>query len=78
MNHGYLTKPTNGPSLPSTVDAGRRLGSVEMVSEIRQLEAPKPPEAIATQANHVALPHIDGLIPRGIERRANGAVRLAK
>jgi two-component system nitrate/nitrite response regulator NarL len=79
MNNGYLARPTNGAGLSSTVDAGRRLpSSGKMVSEIMQAEASKPAAAIASQVNHVALPHIDGLLPKGIERRANGAMPLTK
>jgi DNA-binding NarL/FixJ family response regulator len=79
MNNGCLAGPGNGCGLPSTVDTSARLAkSFEVISEIKQIEASDPPRMITSQANHVGVPRIDGLIRKSISRRTNGTARLGK
>ena len=79
MNNGSLARPGNGCALPSTVDTSARLAkSLEVLSEIKQIEAPDPLRMITSEANHVGVPRIDGLIRKSISRRANGTARLGK
>jgi DNA-binding NarL/FixJ family response regulator len=73
MNNGSLVRPTNGDSntceqLPS---------SIEMVSDIKQIEGPEHLEAIDHQASHVKVPGIS-LMRKNISRRPNAVVRLGK
>jgi DNA-binding NarL/FixJ family response regulator len=79
MNNGCLAGPRNGCALPSTVDTSARLAkSFEVISEIKQIEASDPPAMITSEANHVGVPRIDGLIRKSISRRTNGTARLGK
>jgi hypothetical protein len=79
MNNGSLARPGNGCALPSTVDTSARLAkSLEVLSEIKQIEAPDPLRMITSEANHVGVPRIDGLIRKSISRRTNGTARLGK
>ena len=79
MNNGRLARPGNGCALPSTVDTSARLAkSFEAISEIKQIEASDPPGMITSEANHVGVPRIDGLIRKSISPRTNGMARLGK
>src|SRR6202048_3236267 len=79
MNNGCLAGPGNGCALPSTVDTSVRLAkSFEVISESKQIEASDPPRMITSQASHVGVPRIDGLIRKSISRRTNGTARLGK
>ena len=79
MNNGSLARPGNGCALPSSVDTSARLAkSLEVLSEIKQIEAPDPLRMITSEANHVGVPRIDGLIRKSISRRTNGTARLGK
>jgi len=77
MNNGSLARPEKSCALPSTVDTSRRFAkSIEMISEIKQIEASDPLVLINSQANHVGVPRIDRLIRKSINRRTNGTTRL--
>ena len=77
MNNGSLARPEKNCALPSTVDTSRRFAkSIEMISEIKQIEASDPLVLINSQANHVGVPRIDRLIRKSINRRTNGTTRL--
>jgi DNA-binding NarL/FixJ family response regulator len=79
MNNGSMASPSKSCALPSTVDTGRRFAKpIEVISEIKQLEASNPLEVINPQANHADVPRIDRLIRKGINRRTNGTTRLGK
>jgi DNA-binding NarL/FixJ family response regulator len=79
MNNGSLARPATSCALPAAVDTGRRFAKpLEMVSEMKQIEASNPLEAINPQANHVGVPRIDRLIRKSINRRTNGTTRLGK
>src|SRR5216684_2001256 len=79
MNNGCLAGQGNGCALPSTVDTSARLAkSFEVISEIKQIEASDPPRMITSQANHVGVPRIDGLLGKSMGRRTNGTARLGK
>src|ERR1700736_2810009 len=69
MNNGSLARPEKSCALPSTVDTSRRFAkSIEMISEIKQIEASDPLVLINSQANHVGVPRIDRLIRKSINR----------
>ena len=79
MNNGCLAERGNGSALPSTVDTSARLAKpFEVISEINQIEATDPPRMITSQANHVGVPRLDGLIRKSIGRRTSGTARLGK
>src|SRR6266851_322828 len=78
MNNGSLKRPVNS-SLPSTSDMSRQLPShVEMIPEIKQIEASIPLSAIDHEANHVEVARIDRLIRKSVNRRTHGTTRLGK
>ncbi len=78
INNGSLTRPVNS-SLPSTSDMSRQLPShVEMIPEIKQIEASIPLSAIDHEANHVEVARIDRLIRKSVNRRTHGTTRLGK
>jgi DNA-binding NarL/FixJ family response regulator len=79
MNNGCLAGPENRCALPSTVDTSARLAkSLEVISEIKQIEASDSARMIISQANHVGVPRIDGLIRKSIGPRTSGTARLGK
>jgi DNA-binding NarL/FixJ family response regulator len=79
MNNGSQARPAASCALASTVDTGRRFAQpLEMISEIKQLEASNPLEVINPQANHAGVPRIDRLIRKSINRRTSGTTRLGK
>jgi DNA-binding NarL/FixJ family response regulator len=72
MNNGSLARSANGCALPSAVDTNPRLAKpIEVISEIKQIEASGPLKVMNPQANHVGVPPIDRLIRKGINRRAH-------
>jgi DNA-binding NarL/FixJ family response regulator len=78
MNNESMIRLANNSSPPSTSDVSKRLPSpVEVISEIKQIGA-SPPLAAIGHANHVDVPRIDRLIRKGINRSADGTVRLRK
>jgi DNA-binding NarL/FixJ family response regulator len=73
MNNGSLAGPAKSSALPSTVDTSRRFAKpIAMISEIKQIGASNPTEAIPPQANHVGVPRIDRLL----RKRTNGTTGL--
>jgi DNA-binding NarL/FixJ family response regulator len=79
MNNGLLKQPANDSSPPSISDASKQLPKpVEVLSEIKQIEAAVPLQAIEHHPNSVDAPRIDRLIRKGINRRTNGAARNGK
>ena len=73
MNNGSLAGPAKSSALPSTVDTSRRFAKpIAMISEIKQIGASNPIEAIPPQANHVGVPRIDRLL----RKRTNGTTGL--
>jgi two-component system nitrate/nitrite response regulator NarL len=66
MNNGPLKQTANNGSPPSASDASKRLPNpLEVISEIKQIEASVPLGAIGHHANHIDVPRIDRLIRRG-------------
>jgi two-component system, NarL family, nitrate/nitrite response regulator NarL len=75
MNHGSLVRAANGRA-PSAVDAGRGIAKpIEVISEMEHLNEPAP---LVPHSSHVAVPPIDGLLRRGVDRGALAAVRFYK
>ena len=73
MNNGSLAGPAKSCALASDVDTSRRFAKpIAMISEIKQIGAPNPIEAITPQANHVGVPRIDRLL----RKRTNGTTGL--
>jgi DNA-binding NarL/FixJ family response regulator len=76
MNNGS-PRPANDSFSPSTSKVTKGLPKpLEVISEIRQIEAPVPLGVINHEANHVAVS--DRLIREGINRRTHGTVRSGK
>lgn len=76
MNNGS-PRPANDSFSPSTAKVTKGLPKpLEVISEIRQIEAPVPLGVINHEANHVAVS--DRLIREGINRRTHGTVRSGK
>lgn len=76
MNNGSLTRPANSPS---TSDVRKRLPEpVEVISEVKQIEAPVPLGAINPEANHGEVFRINRLIGKGINQRSSGTARHGK
>jgi two-component system nitrate/nitrite response regulator NarL len=79
MNNASVTRLASNNSPSSTSDVSKRLPiPVEVISEIKQIGASVPLAAIGHDANNVDVPRIDRLIPKGINRSANGTARLRK
>lgn len=79
MNNGSLTRPSNVSCAQSTSDVTKRLPNpVEMISEVKQIEAPVPLGAINHEANYVEVTGIDRLIHKGVNRRSHGTARKGK
>jgi hypothetical protein len=79
MNNGSLTRSASGSSPPPISDVSKRLPDpVEVISEIKQIDAPTPVGVVSHEANHVEVVRIDRLIRKGINRRSYGIARLGK
>jgi len=79
MNNGSVPRLANNSAPPSTFDVRKPLPNpVEVISEIKQIGAPPPLAAIGHDPNHIDVPHIEHLISKGINRRADGTARLRK
>ncbi|MGO8914214.1 MAG: LuxR C-terminal-related transcriptional regulator [Bradyrhizobium sp.] len=79
MNNGLLKQPANDSSPPSASEVSKQLPKpVEVLSEIKQIEASVPLGAIEHHANNVDLPRIERLIRKDINRRTNGAAGHGK
>ena len=78
MNNGSLKRPVNNSSPALNLRCEQAIPKpVEVISEIKQIEASVPPGMIH-EANHVDVSRIDRLIRKGINRRTHGAARLCK
>jgi len=78
MNNGSLKRPVNNSSPALNLRCEQAISKpVEVISEIKQIEASVPPGMIH-EANHVDVSRIDRLIRKGINRRTHGAARLCK
>jgi two-component system nitrate/nitrite response regulator NarL len=82
MSNGSLAQPENNGTgtLPPTSEASKGLPKpVEVISEIKQIEAPVPLGVINHhEANDVEVSRIDRLIRKGVNRRTNGTARFGK
>lgn len=79
MNNGSLAEPANSNSPPLVGDSNGRLSNpVAMISEIKTIEAPVPLSVVNDEPDHVEVPHIDGLIRKGINRKICGTARIGK
>ncbi|WP_456802300.1 LuxR C-terminal-related transcriptional regulator [Bradyrhizobium sp. USDA 4474] len=75
MNHGSQVRAAGGRA-HSAIDAGGGIAkTLEVISEIKQLEEPAP---LVPHASHVAVPSIDGLLSKGAVQGARAAVRPCK
>jgi DNA-binding NarL/FixJ family response regulator len=80
MNNGPLARPENTSVQPS-LDTNRRMPKaidVNVISNIKQIEASGSRESINNNGNHVEVPRVDRLIRKSVNRRGHGAARLAK
>jgi len=73
MNHGSLVRPINDDCHTSE----RLPNSIEMISNIKQIDGSEPLEVIEHQTSHVEVPSIN-LIRKNISRRPNTMLRLGK
>jgi hypothetical protein len=81
MRKGSLAQlENNGTSTPpSTSEVSKGLPKpVEVISEIKQIEASVPLGVINHEVNHVEVTRIDCLIRKGVNPRINGTARLGK
>src|SRR6266404_7876066 len=79
MKNDSVPRLANNNALPSTFNVRKPLPNpVEVISEIKQIGAPPPLAAIGHDPNHIDVPHIEHLISKGINRRADGTARLRK
>ena len=70
MNHGTLAIAQNGSAAPSSLDIDRRMPKpIDVISNVRQIEAPGSRELTNGQANHVGAPRIASLFPKSRGRR---------
>ncbi|MBR0706658.1 response regulator transcription factor [Bradyrhizobium liaoningense] len=75
MNHGSLVRAANGRAL-TTVDLGRGIAKpLQVVSEMEPITEPAP---LSPQSSHVAVPPIDDLLRKGVDRGTRAAARLYK
>jgi DNA-binding NarL/FixJ family response regulator len=79
INNGSLAPPASD-SPPSPIsEVNKRLpGPVEEIAKIDQMRASLSLGAIEQEANHVAVPRIDRLIRKVVNRRTSGATRTDK
>jgi len=79
MSNGSLPRPANDSALPSILDVSKPASnSVEVISEIDQIEAPVRPAAIEHEPNQVEVPRIVPLIRKAFSRRTQRAARPGK
>lgn len=75
MNHGSLVRAASGRAL-TAVDPGRGIAKpLEVISEMEQINEPAP---LVPQSGHVAVPPIDGLLRKSVDRGTRAAARLYK
>jgi DNA-binding NarL/FixJ family response regulator len=76
MNNGSLARPENATPLPTSLNTGGRMPiAFDVVSNVKQVEAPGLHESIDDKANHVGVARIERLIRTSVNRRThrNGA-----
>ena len=69
MNHGALARPELSNAPPSGLDIDRRTPkAIDVISNVKQIEAPSSRELINGQANHVGVPRIASLFRKNLSR----------
>ena len=77
MKNSSLTPTANNNSPLSIADANRPLSNpAARISEVRQIDAQIPPGVTKHANNHVEVPHIDHLVPKGINGKISGTARF--
>lgn len=75
MNHGSLVRATSGRAL-TAVDPGRGIAKpLQVISEMEPINELAP---LVPQSSHVAVPPIDGLLRKGVDRGTRTAAGLYK
>ena len=73
MNHGALARAELSNAPPSGLDIDRRMPkAIDVISNVKQIEAPGSRELINGQANHVGVPRIASLFPKASVEGRNG------
>lgn len=79
MNNGSPSNPASNCAVPSTVDTGpRNPAAIEAISAFVPIAPPVSPGVINSDANHVEVPRLGGLIRKSINRRTNGTNGMAR
>jgi DNA-binding NarL/FixJ family response regulator len=79
MNNGSPSSPASNCAVPSTVDTGpRNPAAIEAISAFVPIAPTVSPSAINSDANHVEVPRLDGMIRKTINRRTNGNNGMAR
>ncbi len=79
MNNGRPSSPASNCAVPSTVDTGpRNPTAIEAISAFVPLAPTVSPSVINSDANHVEVPRLDGMIRKTINRRTNGTNGMAR
>ena len=69
MNHGTLAVAQNGSAPPSGLDTDRPMPkAIDVISNVKRLEAPGSRELSNGQANHVGVPRIASLFRKNFDR----------
>ena len=69
MNHGTLAVAQNGSASPSGLDTDRPMPkAIDVISNVKRLEAPGSRELSNGQANHVGVPRIASLFRKNLDR----------
>ena len=69
MNHGTLAVAQNGSAPPSGLDTDRPMPkAIDVISNVKRLEAPGSRELSNGQANHVGVPRIASLFRKNLDR----------
>jgi hypothetical protein len=77
MNNGWLARPVTNGCLPQGLERSKQPPpSLEVVSDIKQIEASEPLKL--SHAKHVVLPGMGRLIGKNLDPMTNGTARLDK
>jgi two-component system, NarL family, nitrate/nitrite response regulator NarL len=69
MNHGALAVSQNSSAPPSSLDTDRPMPkAIEVISNVKQIEAPGSRELSNGQGNHVGVPRIASLFRKSLSR----------
>ena len=69
-DHGALARAELSNAPPSGLDVDRRMPkAIDVVSNVKQIEAPGSRELINGHGNHVGVPRIASLFPKSRGRR---------